>query len=651
MNSHQAQTKCAVDFSHSRHVFMQPVPVGSVKLSGEFWGTRMQRNLEISLPSQYELLESTGRLNNFRRVTGECSDPFAGIFFNDSDIYKWIEAASWAQVRGPIPHLAKCVDEAIALIERAQDDDGYINTYFSVEREHLRWTDLRDLHEMYCGGHLIQAAVAHHRVTGSKRLLDVATRFADLLCRMFGPEEQGKRVAVDGHEEIEMALIELSRETGDTRYLDQARFFIDARGQGLLVGGRWGLEYFQDHVPFRKMETLCGHAVRALYMACGVTDLAVESGDTQLLEILESQWSNLVTRRMYISGGLGARHDGEALGKDFELPNARAYTETCAAIGSMMWNHRLLAATGKARYADLIEWTLFNGMLPGWGLDGKHYFYVNPLEDDGTHHRQSWYEVACCPPNVARTLAELPGYVYSARENELWVSLYLDSDAEIQLGDRVVKLSQRTLYPWEGRIQITVDTHGSFALNVRVPGWCQKSASIRVNNDPFGGQVVPGEYATIERVWSAGDVVELDFPMSVQIWESHPHLHENAGRVALSRGPILYCLEGVDHPDVDVEDLSLNTDQPIEVSFEADMLGGLVVLRAEALSQTPEQDWNGKLYRPLGHKQAASVSARSVTAIPYFAWQNRGPSKMAVWLEHGANCGCGNAHSQHSKNA
>ncbi|GGP21089.1 glycoside hydrolase family 127 protein [Silvimonas iriomotensis] len=641
MNSPDRISKYAVDFSRSCHVQLRPVPVGAVTLGGDFWQPRMARNVAVTLPSQYALLESTGRLNNFRRLTGECTDPYAGIFFNDSDVYKWLEAAAWAQVHGPVPELEKHVDEAITLIENAQEADGYINTYFSLERKHLRWTDLRDLHEMYCGGHLIQAAVAHHRVTGSDRLLNVATRFADLLCELFGPVEQGKRVAVDGHEEIEMALIELARETGNSRYLQQARFFIEARGQRTLTGGRWGVDYFQDHVPIREMTTLCGHAVRALYMACGVTDLALETGDTSLLDVLEKQWTNLVTRRMYISGGLGSRHDGEALGKDFELPNERAYTETCAAIGSMMWNHRLLAATGHARYADLIEWTLYNGMLPGWGLDGKHYFYVNPLADDGEHHRQPWYDVACCPPNVARTLAELPGYVYSTSEDEIWVNLYMHSEAQIPLGDRVVALSLRCNYPWDGHIDLTVGTAGSFAINVRIPGWCQQGATVRVNGDAVAGRVVPGEYLTIERLWKPGDVIALDFPMTIQIWQSHPHLHDNAGRVALSRGPVLYCLEGVDHPGGDLQDLVLKGDVPLEAVFEPGLLGGVMVLNGAAHRQTPDDAWRNALYRPVTTASQSAGPSQPLRAIPYFVWQNRGASRMAVWLAHDGQCGCG----------
>jgi DUF1680 family protein len=359
-----------------------------------------------------------------------------------------------------------------------------------------------------------------------------------------------------------------------------------------------------------------------------------------LLDVLEKQWNNLVTRRMYISGGLGSRHDGEALGKDFELPNERAYTETCAAIGSMMWNHRLLAATGQARYADLIEWTLYNGMLPGWGLDGKHYFYVNPLADDGEHHRQEWYDVACCPPNVARTLAELPGYVYSTREDEVWVNLYMQSEAQIPLGDRTVTLSQKCNYPWDGRIDLTVGTAGSFAINVRIPGWCDTGGSVRVNGDAVANPVVPGAYLTIERLWKPGDIIQLDFPMTIRIWQSHPHLHDNAGRIALSRGPVLYCLEGVDHPGGNVQDLVLKGAVPLQAVFEPGLLGGVMVLKGEALRRVPDDAWRNALYRPLTAAKPATAPSQPLQAIPYFVWQNRGASRMSVWLEHDGQCGC-----------
>lgn len=636
----QSDTKTAlyaVDCTHSPAAITHPVAVSAVTLTGDFWGPRMRRNIETTLPTQYDLLESTGRLNNFRRVTGQCAAPYAGVFFNDSDVYKWIEAASWAQVEGPIPALQTRVDAAISLIEAAQDNDGYINTYFSLERKGERWSDLRNLHEMYCGGHLIQAAVAHHRVTKSPRLLKVAQGFADLLCQLFGPEEQGKRVAVDGHEEIEMALIELYRETSEQKYLEQARFFIEARGHGLLGGdfsvARWGAEYFQDHAPVRETHQLCGHAVRALYLACGVTDLVLENADQPLLDVLEKQWTHLTTRRMYISGGVGSRHDGESIGKDFELPNARAYTETCAAIGSVMWNHRLLAATGRARYADLIEWTLYNGLLPGWALDGQHYFYVNPLEDDGTHHRQTWYDVACCPPNVARTLAELPGYVYSTRDDQIWVNLFVASDAQIKLGERTIRLTQRTRYPWDGAVEIRVGDSAAFTLQVRIPTWCQ-GAQIFINGKPCVQAVTPGEYAAIARDWQADDVVTLTLPMPVQRWQSHPSVHENAGRIALSRGPLLYCLESSDQPGGDIDTLSLADDTPLEPVFEAQTLGGIVVLCGQAKQTNAPESWGENLYQPLPAPSTPTVTSVPLRAIPYFAWQNRGVSKMAVWLAH-----------------
>jgi DUF1680 family protein len=638
MQTETTSARYAVDLSRSAAALLKPVPVSAVSLTGDFWGPRLRRNVDVTLPSQYDLLESTGRLDNFRRVVGQSDAPFVGVFFNDSDVYKWIEAASWAQVDGAIPALQRRIDEAIDLIAAAQGEDGYINTYFSLERQGERWTDLRDLHEMYCGGHLIQAAVAHHRVTGQTRLLDVATRFADLLCQLFGPVEQGKRVAVDGHEEIEMALIELARETGNARYLEQARFFIEARGHGLLHGGRWGLEYFQDHVPFRAMDTLCGHAVRALYMACGVTDLALESGDRELLERLEAQWANLTTRRMYITGGVGSRHDGESIGKDLELPNARAYTETCAAVGSMMWNHRLLAATGRARYADLLEWTLYNGMLPGWALDGKHYFYVNPLEDDGTHHRQPWYEVSCCPPNIARTLAELPGYVYSTRGDEIHVNLFIEGEAAIPLGGRTIHLTQRTLYPWDGAVQISVATGGQFTLQVRVPGWCDVGASISINGDGLDQPIVSGEYLAIKRLWQAGDIVQLTLPMAVRQWRSHPHLHENAGRVAISRGPVLYCVESLDHQGLGIDDLALDGATQFDAVFEPDTLGGVVVLRSHGHCHHRDEQWDASLYLPIGGEAPAQLSPAAVTAIPYFVWQNRGAAQMAVWLNRENAC-------------
>ena len=645
-----------VDAASTRYAHIKPVPVNAVDLRGDFWGRRFATNSERTLPSQWDLLESTGRLNNFRRVFGEYDGPHVGLFFNDSDLYKWLEAASWVVARGPDALLEKRIDEGITLIERAQGADGYIDSYFSLEREGERWTNLRDLHEMYCAGHLIQAAVAHHRATGQRRLLNIAVRVADLLCERFGSTSEGKTEAIDGHEEIEMALIELARETGHDRYLALARFFIKARGHGLLTGGRFGDAYFQDDVPFEKMETLAGHAVRALYMACGVTDLYLETGEAGLLPRLERLWSRLTAKRMYITGGVGSRHDGEAIGADYELPNAQAYTETCAAIGSMMWCHRLLAATGNARYADLFEWTLYNGMLPGWSLNGQAYYYVNPLEDDGGHRRQPWYHCACCPPNVARTVASLPGYVYGTDADSIYVQLYMESDVRIDFNGHTVKLRQQTRYPWDGVVEFGIGAQAEFALKLRVPGWVDgaggliaargqsaaaaqvnPSVTVTVNAKAVDATPDANGYIAIRRAWEHGDSVRLELPMTTRIWQSHPKVAENRGRIALSRGPILYCVERADIPGVDLDELYVDPER-IETEWREQQLDGVVVLKGTTQRREIESDWSNSLYRPLNQATHATEGAQpgetTFVAIPYFAWHNRESGPMKVWLNY-----------------
>ena len=652
-DTRNVRSPVVVDAASTRYAQIKPVPVTAVDLRGEFWERRFATNRERTLPSQWDLLESTGRLDNFRRVFGEHDGPHAGLFFNDSDLYKWLEAASWVVARGPDALLEKRIDEGITLIERAQGEDGYIDSYFSVEREGERWTNLRDLHEMYCAGHLIQAAVAHHRATGQGRLLNVAVRVADLLCERFGPKSEGKVEDIDGHEEVEMALIELARETGHERYLALARFFIKARGHGLLTGGRFGDAYFQDDVPFENMEALAGHAVRALYMACGVTDLYLETGEAGLLPRLETLWSRLTARRMYITGGVGSRHDGEAIGADYELPNAQAYTETCAAIGSMMWCHRMLAATGNARYADLFEWTLYNGMLPGWSLDGQAYYYVNPLEDDGGHRRQPWYYCSCCPPNVARTVASLPGYVYGTDADSIYVQLYMESDARIDFNGHTVKLRQRTRYPWDGAIEIGVDAQAEFTLKLRVPGWCDAdggwiaaqrrsgvsapangAVTVTVNGEALDTTPDANGYIAIRRAWRHGDSVRLDLPMTARVWQSHPKVAENRGRIALSRGPVLYCVEHADMPGGDLDELYVDPAR-IETEWREEHLGGVVVLKGTARKHEIASDWSASLYRPLQQAaRAAQDSETTLVAIPYFAWHNRESGPMKVWLNY-----------------
>ncbi|HSH78989.1 MAG TPA: beta-L-arabinofuranosidase domain-containing protein, partial [Herpetosiphonaceae bacterium] len=581
--------------------------------------------------SQYRHCEETGRIDNFRRAAGKKDIPFQGIYFNDSDVYKWLEAAAWTLATDHDPALARMVDAVIAEIADAQQPDGYLNTYFMFDKASERWSNLRDMHELYCAGHLIQAAIAHHRATGSDRLLAVACRLADHICDTFGPEEEGKQPGTDGHEEIEMALVELARETREARYRHQAQYFLDVRGRG-LVGGK---PYHQDHRPFRELDRMTGHAVRAVYLNAGATDIYAETGEPALRLALDRLWNNMTTRQMYVSGGIGSRYDGEAFGKDHELPNERAYTETCAAIGSVMWNWRMLALNGDARYADILETTLYNAVLCGLSHDGQSYFYQNPLADDGTHRRQAWFGCACCPPNVARLLASLPGYFYSLSEDDnIWVHLYAQGSARIELVDgRIVALRQQTRYPWNGEVTVEVQSEGTFGLLLRLPGWCEAGLELEINGRPFAGDLTAGTYAEIRRTWRTGDTVRLKLPMPVRRIECHPYAIENVDRAALMRGPLLYCMEQADNDGCDLRDLVLPAGAELSSVFQPDLLDGVVVLRGRAEVEAPDEGWRDRLYRTVPVERASpSRQQATVTAIPYYAWANREPGAMQVWL-------------------
>jgi len=595
----------------------------------------------------YNRLEETGRIDNFRRASGKKTDlPYQGAVYNDSDVYKWLEAVAWTLATDPDPRLEGLVESAIDEIAAAQQPDGYLDTYFMFERAGERWANFAN-HEMYCAGHLFQAAVAHYRSTGSSRLLDVAVRLADYLDRTFGPADEGKRVYADGHEEVEMALVELYRVTGEQRYLKLAQFFVDVRGHGMLKHPLvyFDSAYFQDHKPFNEMNSLVGHAVRALYYCCAATDLYTELGDPGKRTALDRLWQNMTTRRIYITGGLGSRYDGEAFGGDFELPNERAHTETCAAVASVMWNQRMLALNGEAHFADLLEHTLYNAALPGISLGGDEYFYENPLANDGTLRRQPFFHTACCPPNIARLLGSLPGYFYSTSAEGIWVHLYGENKAEITLEDgRQVLLDQQTSLPWNEDVTLQFSGvsgalgAGEFTLFVRIPAWCESGAQLWVNDEPWSGELAPGSYVEIRRNWQSGDHVRLHLPMPVRKIRSHPYLFEDSGRIALMRGPLVYCVEGADYPGLDVRDLVLPANAQLHAKEHTGLLGGVVLLHGIAQLRTPDPLWQEQLYST---SQSSSPSAQEgsvsrevpFVALPYYAWANREPGGMQVWVK------------------
>lgn len=625
-----SQKTVVVDTSRSPFARLRPLGLTDVRIHDAFWTPRLEINRTATIPFEYEQCESTGRLDNFRRIIGLYDGPFQGRYFNDSDVYKWLEAASWSLATHPDPVLEAQVNQTIELIAAAQDKDGYLDTYFTFERVTERWTNLPVLHELYCAGHLIQAAVAHHRATGSDALLNVATKLADHIVATFGPTAHS---GACGHPEIEMALVELARDTGDERYLQEAQFFIEQRGHSLpSMDGR---AYDQDHAPIREQHEVVGHAVRALYLYSGVTDVSAEKGEKALEQTLETLWDNFTSRKVYITGGAGARYEGEAFGADYELPNDRAYAETCAAIASVMWNWRLLLLKGEARFADMIETTLYNSVLSGVSLDGEVFFYQNPLADNGQHRRQPWFTTACCPPNIARLFASLSGYLYSTSEAGLWTHLYIASTATTTLPDgQSVTLEQKTNYPWDGEIELSLQlgSPSLFSLFLRVPAWAA-GATVTINGEAFTQPVELGSYVEIHREWQSGDVVHLSLPMEIRMLVSNAHVATDYNRVAMMRGPLVYCAEQVDNPGIDLANVILPAKPVWETVDRPDLLGGVRTIQTHALlTNTGKSDEaETSLYRPYTPTKPTYTST-SLTAIPYYAWANREAGAMQVWL-------------------
>ncbi|MCS7263501.1 MAG: glycoside hydrolase family 127 protein [Armatimonadetes bacterium] len=621
-----SQRSIVVDTTRSPHAILRPIPISEVKLRDRFWQPRLIDLQEITLPTQYEIMEETGRIDNFRYASGKIKSS-QGLRFlaPDSDVYKWVEAAAWSLAVNPNPKVSKLMNAVVEEIVAAQDEDGYIHTFFTFDRKKERWTNLRDMHELYCAGHLFQAAVAHHRVTGEDKLLKATTRFADLIDRVFG---WGKKEESDGHPEIEMALVELYRETGERRYLELAKFFLDVRGQGRIGGSH----YIQDHKPFRELEEITGHAVRALYLNAGASDLYAETGDKTLISALEKMWRNLTGRRIYVTGGCGSRYEGEAFGRDYELPNERAYAETCAAIANILWQWRMFLLIGEARFFDSLERSLFNGALSGIGLDGKSYFYVNPLADRGHHRRQPYFECACCPPNIARLLPMVPSFLYAVSDNGFFVNLYAESTASLSFKGVPVTFVQRTNYPWDGEIELQVQPEKTvnFALNLRVPSWCPK-ATVKVNSQTIDAE--PGTFVTVQRDWKRSDLVHLSLEMPSEFVVCHPFVEPNGGRIAIQRGPIVYCLEQVDNTEADVWCVAARTERPLTAFPKVIANLPVIAIQGEGFG-VELRHWEKDLYRPL---RAVRQNIRPIlfVAIPYFAWANRDAGPMTVWLTRG----------------
>ncbi|MGE5225060.1 MAG: glycoside hydrolase family 127 protein [Omnitrophica WOR_2 bacterium] len=620
-----------VSTSHSSYARLKTLPLNSVQITGGFWGKRQKTNRETSLHHGYRMLEQAGNFNNLRLAAGAGTGEYQGFLFNDSDVYKWLEAAVIELANQPDAGLEQMADQAIAILADAQQSDGYLNSYFTTLKSGERWMDLDHGHELYCAGHLFEAAVSHHRATGKNHLLDIACRYADCIDRTFGP---GKREAACGHPEVELALVELYRETGERRYLNLASFFIDQRGKGRMKGyGTFGPEYHQDRVPVRAAQVVEGHAVRQLYLNAGVTDIYLETGEPALLSAMQRLWQDMTAYKTYLTGGFGSRGNGEAFGDAYELPSRGAYCETCAAIAAMMWNWRMLLATGEARFADLLERSLYNGFISGVALDGTHFFYTNPLESEGEHNRVEWFPCACCPPNLMRQIALVGNYLATTDPSGVQIHQY--ASARIEAGvnqDQKVALRMETDYPWDGKVKIILEEAGGsgWHLALRLPSGCQ-AAQLSINGSPVSLELVNGSYLVMDRAWRAGDEVELNLEMTPHLVAANPGVGAVRNCLAVQRGPLVYCFEQADQEaGREFSQLRLSPAGSLRSHWNEDLLGGIMQIEMQGLVEDP-QVWIDHLYQPVTEDFSPAQKTR-LAAIPYYAWANRGPGKMRVWM-------------------
>lgn len=632
------------------------VPTPNVKIESGLWGERQSTNRDRTIPAIYYQMKITGRLDAWRLDWKPGQTPKPHIFW-DSDAGKWIEAVGYSLMTQPNPEFEKQVDETVELIEKAQQSDGYLNIFFTSVEPQNRWKNLRDWHELYDAGHLIEGAITYYQATGKRKLLDVLIRYTDLIDTKFGPNE-GQRRAYDGHPEVELALVKLYHETGEERYLNLSTYFINERGQqphyfdietverGDDPRNFWAknYRYCQAHVPIREQKEATGHSVRAAYLYSGVADMAAETGDTELLEVCRSIWDDLTQHQMYITGGLGPAHTNEGFTFAYDLPNETAYAETCASIALVFWAQRMFHADPDSRYIDVMERALYNGVLSGVSFEGKHFFYANPLASfpnvnpyerwsgittDQHYRRSEWFECACCPPNLARMIGSVGSYFYSTTRDTLYVHLYNPNTAHFDLGGQHVELTQKTSYPWDGEIQFTVNTSQPthFTLALRIPGW-SREFQITIDGSPVSVQPVNG-YVHITRDWQSNNTVTLSLAMPVERIAPHPEIRQDAGCIALQRGPVVYCLEEVDN-GARLANVVIPRASELIPSVDPTLFGGVGVITGKGLRVEPDR-WPGGLYQP----QSVISEARSeftFKAIPYCFWANRQPGEMRVWI-------------------
>jgi len=629
--------------SLTRDYPIKPVAFTRVNITDNFWAPRLETNRKVTIPYNFEKCKETGRIRNFAIAGGLEEGDFEGIYFNDSDVFKVIEGASYSLQVYDDPELKAYLDDLIAKIAAAQEEDGYLYTNRTIDPSKAadgggeeRWTNLPVHHELYNVGHMYEAAVAHYQATGERSLLDVAIRNADLIDKVFGP---GKNMGVPGHQEIEIGLVKLYRVTGEQKYLDLAKFFVDQRGntEGYdSKEGRHAGMYMQDHKPLAQQEEAVGHAVRAGYFYSGATDVAALTGETAYDQALDKIWKDIVHQKIYLTGGIGAEPQHEGFGPDYELPNATAYTETCAAIALMLWNHRMFLRSGETKYMDVFERTLYNGFLAGVSFEGNTFFCPNPLESDGITKfnqgvcgRSPWFGCSCCPVNVVRTLPSLPGYIYSTKGNEVFVNLYIGNESEFALADQTLKLIQHTNYPWDGKVELTIQNKENIPaiFNLRVPGWARNEVmsgdlyhyidnhkpmvQVLVNGEIIHAKSAEGYVKLDHREWKQNDKIEITFDMPVRKVVSHELVKANKGKIALERGPLVFCAEEADNPD-GVLNLTLTREDTIEYVFDSGLLIGMGKLKGKAVSASKPVDF---------------------TAIPYFAWAHREMGEMSVWLD------------------